>query len=556
MKRQPSLSTRAFFFAFVPMCLTLVASFFVINKAVEGRIKGRLRLSLQRAERLLANRDAEHREQTLHVLSALMDNPSLKAVLGLLREASDSEARAEVYGILADQLRGINESLEYDLLLLENPAGETVVGLDGVRGSKLSLTSKQIEFLGPGVLRVGGALYEAIPVPINLGNESLGRLILGEKLNLSSWQELGYAALMQDGKAILTTFPGEQIGEMERVIEEHCGAETGECEIRVAGESYLARAVQKESFDSNTRLFTFQSIDAAMSGFTKSIQGVFLGIGVGGVLLILVFSAFGARSIAQPLTKLIDQLRQSERNGQLPSPISTNFQATEVNALARAFNRAAGAVKDSERRLDEATEQFIETMAQALDARDPYTAGHSDRVSVNSTALAEALGLPPEQIEIIRVGAKLHDIGKIGIPDAILRKAGPLTRDEFMHIKLHPQIGKRILEQVESFSDYLPIVDLHHENYDGSGYPYGIKREEIPPGVRIVHVADVYDAITSDRAYRKAMADEEVMKILRQGAGKEFDPAVVEAFLQVLDQRKVLNETLELASSANVMASA
>src|SRR5262245_59273536 len=147
------------------------------------------------------------------------------------------------------------------------------------------------------------------------------------------------------------------------------------------------------------------------------------------------------------------------------------------------FSRAARAVRESARLLDEATEEFIESMAQAQDARDPYTAGHSERVSVNSTAIATAMGLGHDEIEIIRIGAKLHDIGKIGIPDAVLRKPGRLTREEYVLIQRHPEIGKEILEKVGRFSDFLPIVELHHENPDGSGYPYGLTENEIPLGV-------------------------------------------------------------------------
>jgi HD-GYP domain-containing protein (c-di-GMP phosphodiesterase class II) len=188
-------------------------------------------------------------------------------------------------------------------------------------------------------------------------------------------------------------------------------------------------------------------------------------------------------------------------------------------------------------------------MAQALDARDPYTAGHSDRVSFNSTAIAAAIGLTPPEVEVIRIGAKLHDIGKIGIPDAILQKPGVLTAEEFALIKLHPQIGKRILDKFEGFRDYLPIVELHHENQDGSGYPYGLKGHELPLGVRIVHVADVYDAVTSNRAYRKAMSERQVLDILMSGAGPLFDPEVVNAFLSILRQRKVLDGVLDATLS-------
>ena len=551
MKRQLSLASRAFFFAFVPMGLTLGASFFAINKAVGGRIKGQLRLSLQRTERVLASRDAEYRQRSLLVLSAVAENSSLKAVIGLLREASDPKEQAQVHEMLADQLEGMNESLDYDLLLLENPQGKPVVGVVGASQARARLDSEPIESIAPDLLRVRGVLYEAVPVPINLGYENLGTLFLGKQFSLASWSEAGYAALWQEGKVILTTFPGDRREEVERQIQQRCGGGSEECEITVGGESYLTLAIQRESFGGRVRLLTFQSIDAAMSGFTKSFEGVFLGIGAGGLILVLLFSAFGARSIAKPLTKLIAQLQRSEQVDRFPTDLSTDYQAAEVNVLAKAFSRAAGAVRDSKQRLDEATEQFIETMAQTLDARDPYTAGHSDRVSANSTTLAEALGLPPEQVEIIRIGGKLHDIGKIGIPDAVLRKPGSLTPEEFALIKLHPQIGKKILEQVERFEEYLPIVELHHENHDGSGYPHGLKGEEIPFSVRIVHVVDVYDAITSDRAYRKAMTEERVWEIMMQGAGKEFDPAVVKAFLAILRQQKVLHEALEQVSLAN-----
>ena len=552
MKRQLSLATRAFLFAFVPMCLTLAASFFIVSKAVEGRIKVRLRMSLQRTEKILAARDAEYRQRSLLVLSALTENSSLKAVIGLLRENPEPKAQAQAYEILADQLRQMNKMLEYDVILLENPAGKPVVGVIGASRADLGQGSESIEFLAASLLRVQGILYEAMAVPINLNYENLGTLILGKKFNIASWRELGHTALLWDGKAVLTTFPANQIGEVEQQIQGRCSGESEECEIQVGGETYLALMVQKESFGSRVRLLTFQSIDAAMSEFTKSLEGVFLGIGAGGVILVLLFSAFGARLIAKPLTKLIAQLQRSEQIDRFPTDFSTDYQAAEVNVLAKAFGRAAGAVRDSKQRLDEATEQFIETMAQTLDARYPYTAGHSNRVSANSTTLAEALGLPPEQVEMIRIGGKLHDIGKIGVPDAVLRKPGSLTQEEFALIKLHPQIGKKILEQVERFEEYLPIVELHHENHDGSGYPHGLKGEEIPFSVRIVHVVDVYDAITSDRAYRKAMTEERVLEIMMQGAGKQFDPAVVTAFLAILRQQKVLHEALEQATMAGV----
>jgi HD-GYP domain-containing protein (c-di-GMP phosphodiesterase class II) len=236
----------------------------------------------------------------------------------------------------------------------------------------------------------------------------------------------------------------------------------------------------------------------------------------------------------------------------LSSGFSIQSSVTEVNRLGEALNHAAESILESQARLEETTLEFVEAMAQALDARDPYTAGHSIRVSVNSTTVAESMGLPPEQVESIRIAAKLHDIGKIGVPDAVLQKPGKLTDEEYALIRLHPQIGKKILEKANRFHAYLPIVELHHEDFNGGDYPYRLQGEEIPIGVRIVHVADVYDAITSNRSYRRAMSEEKVMKILTEGSGTMFDPAVLEAFLTVLRNHKVVHMDLEPAPVSHV----
>ena len=207
-----------------------------------------------------------------------------------------------------------------------------------------------------------------------------------------------------------------------------------------------------------------------------------------------------------------------------------------------------------ERHIDDLTLRFVETMVQALDARDPYTAGHSYRVSTTSTAIAEQMELPRKQIEIIRIGSLLHDIGKIGVPDAVLRKPGKLSHDEYTTIQQHTAIGKRILEKVGHFQDFLPFAELHHENYGGSGYPHGLKGEEIPLAVRIVHVADVYDALRSDRSYRAAMAEDEVMETMTRASGRLFDPVVIDAFLAVVRERRVIDRTIQIAEAAAAIA--
>jgi HD-GYP domain-containing protein (c-di-GMP phosphodiesterase class II) len=177
---------------------------------------------------------------------------------------------------------------------------------------------------------------------------------------------------------------------------------------------------------------------------------------------------------------------------------------------------------------------LAEALAQALDARDRYTAGHSLRVSDYAYGIARELELGEQHTENIRLGAWLHDIGKIGIPDAVLLKPGPLTAEEFGLVKLHPQIGRRILERAPGFEALLDAVELHHENYDGSGYPYGLAGENIHFYARLIRVADAFDAMTTHRSYRPAHTAEAAMAEIQRGSGREFDPRCALALLRIL----------------------
>ena len=167
-------------------------------------------------------------------------------------------------------------------------------------------------------------------------------------------------------------------------------------------------------------------------------------------------------------------------------------------------------------------------------------AAHGNRVGGYAVVIAQALSLSPEAAEIIRIGACLHDIGKIAIPKTILNKPGPLSSEEFQIVKLHPLIGRKMLEQGGAFDPFLPFVELHHEHSDGSGYPYGLTHREIPFAVRIVQVADVYDALTSARPYRGPLSQAEAIEILQRGAALQWDPEVVRAFVLLLAERALV----------------
>lgn len=176
----------------------------------------------------------------------------------------------------------------------------------------------------------------------------------------------------------------------------------------------------------------------------------------------------------------------------------------------------------------------LAALAEALDARDPYTAGHGARVAALSVEIGQVMHVTPAAMDILRVGANLHDIGKVGIPDSILLKPAPLTEQERGLMQVHTRIGRRILSKLPGLEPLLPIVELHHENFNGSGYPYGLRGEHLPLLSRIVRVADVFDAMITDRVYRAARSREEVIEHIRSGAGTQFDPDVVAAFTSVI----------------------
>ncbi|MGB6606962.1 MAG: HD-GYP domain-containing protein [Atribacterota bacterium] len=180
----------------------------------------------------------------------------------------------------------------------------------------------------------------------------------------------------------------------------------------------------------------------------------------------------------------------------------------------------------------------IRALAAAIDAKDPYTKGHSERVAETSVVLAQELNLPGREIENIEYTALLHDIGKIGIADSILGKESSLTSQEFDKIKEHTVMGAKIIEPVDFLKDSYGAIYHHHERYNGDGYPDGLKEKDIPLLSRIIAVADAYDAMGSDRPYRKKLSKDKILKELKDQAGKQFDPEIVKVLISVLDRER------------------
>jgi putative nucleotidyltransferase with HDIG domain len=256
-------------------------------------------------------------------------------------------------------------------------------------------------------------------------------------------------------------------------------------------------------------------------------------VAFGATLLALVGSTTLAHRITEPIGRLSTSLAKMAASSDV-TPLGLGGSSRELDTLTETFNDLMASVAAAQAQTKEAYTGAIRALAAALDARDPYTAGHSDRVSVVSVAIGRVLGVFAEELEVIRLGALLHDIGKIGVPDEVLRKPGPLTAAEYDTIKEHPVLGARILRSIPFLSHHIEIVELHHERPDGRGYPHGLRGDDIPLAARIVHVADAYDAMTSARAYRSARPPVEAVRELWRCAGTEFHAEIVGALATAL----------------------
>ena len=187
--------------------------------------------------------------------------------------------------------------------------------------------------------------------------------------------------------------------------------------------------------------------------------------------------------------------------------------------------------------MDDETIQLLESMADTVDLRDPYTGGHSRRVAELTDGLLRELGMHGQEAALIRTASRIHDLGKIGVPDEVLIKPAPLTNEEEGLVKSYPGQGAELLTRYPDFSRGIAMVLHHHERWDGMGYPSGLSGTDIPFGARLIAVVDSYDAMTSDRPYRRALSPERAAHILHDGRGRQWDPAIVDAFLRSIGQQ-------------------
>ena len=267
----------------------------------------------------------------------------------------------------------------------------------------------------------------------------------------------------------------------------------------------------------------------------------------------LAFAAFAllvgvvaARLLTSPLLNLV-AAAQKIAAGDFSSRVETR-NITEIGTLGEAFNSMSGELEEHIAKLARAAQEnrelfegTVKALAAAIDGKDKYTRGHSERVSRISVAIGKRLNLPHDELETLRMSSLLHDVGKIAIDDNILKKPAALTDDEFLVMKTHPQKGYKIMSQIPAMKDFLPGMYMHHEMVNGKGYPQGLSGDQIPLQAKIVSVADTFDAMTIDRPYQKALDLGDALDRIRNFVGSRYDAAVVDALIEACKAGEIAN---------------
>ena len=523
---------------FVTVAIILSVVFIVLVVDTRDRVRGSEVEKLSVAEKVFTALEARRQQEQLAAIATVAENPTLKAALDTyFTESSftglpDEQERSlrNTVTVEAEKLAALTGA---DALAILDASGRIFVSAGPLqdhwpRGERIlvpeaTATFQDIVALPQGAFRISGAV-------LSLLDRDIGALVVGTSLDANFARGLSDLAsadivIIVNGTIVATTAPQEVAADLVSA-----GGDAGDT-ATLGGEEYAIRTLLGSGA---ARIYTLASIDAAARTATRDALIALGTVAFGAFVLAGLGSLWLAQTLTDPIDRLSTEIEMITASRDLRRPLPLTGSSRELDSLAEAFNQLVQSLTTAEAETRAAYLGAIRALAATLDARDPYTAGHSERVSALSVLIGRHVGMNDADLDVLRLGALLHDIGKIGLSDAILRKPGPLTVEEYDQLKRHPGQGARILRQVPFLAPHIPIVELHHERPDGRGYPFGLRADEIPVAARIVHIADAFDAITSARAYRPARSRTEALSELQRCVGVEFDAATVDALEAVL----------------------
>jgi putative nucleotidyltransferase with HDIG domain len=535
--KAPRLVTRALVASFLTVALVLGAVFGVLSLQVRDQVRQSVADNLASAQQVFTLVEARRQQNIRASVATLAESPTLKAALDTWlteRTTANERISQQLVDTVRNEAQKIAERMSADVLAVADSAGRVVasggrMAAEWPRGTAIGATGG-VEPPSDRTVAVGGGIYHVVSVPLQLGEATIGSLVLGTALDQAYARELadlsrGQAAILVRGTVLASTLSGPAARDLAAFSSSNAGIMT------LAGESW---AIQPLSRLGDVSFLALGSIDRAAAGRTTAALRGLAWVGLGAIALAVIGSVWLAQTLTRPIDHLSRSLSAMMTGGRSRTPVAGIGSSRELDQLTATFNSLLASLASAEADAEATYLGAVRALAAALDARDPYTAGHSERVSWFAVAIGEELKLDEDSRETLRLGALLHDIGKIGVPDEVLRKSSPLTPSEFETIKTHPSAGARILRSIPFLAPHIPIVELHHERPDGQGYPYGLRGDDIPLAARIVHVADAFDAMTSARAYRSGRIPVEAIAELRRCVGTDFDGPSVEALIAAL----------------------
>jgi putative nucleotidyltransferase with HDIG domain len=510
--RPPRLVIRTLAVTFVAVAILLAMVFSVVWFSTRNQVRESVAANLSASQRVFATLETRRQHDMVAQAGIVAESPELKAAIDTYQsetqrtQAPPSPALVET---INHEVKKVASRLDADAIVLTDMRQVTMAA-DGRLAEKwpvgrpVPLTPKAAAGTFDGIARMGGVVFRVSAVPLAYQDATVGTLYLAISLDDQYARQLKQdsgadVAIVSDGLVIASTLPAKAAHEFESIAGKSKDADGV---ATLDGEQQAYRRLV--AVDDNTAFYALGSIDAMSKVAIRTAQSSLALVAAAALLLALGASFWLARLLTAPIGTLSTSLATKTASHDVKSRLPRTGSSLEVDALTDTFNGLMASVAAAEADTEAAYTGAIRALATALDARDAYTAGHSERVSVLSVAIGRHLKLPADDLEVIRLGALLHDIGKIGVPDNVLMKPGKLTDSEFQTIKQHPVLGARILRSVPFLSRHLAIVELHHERPDGRGYPNGLRGDDIPLAARIVHVADAYDAMTTARAYRGA----------------------------------------------------